>query len=149
MNFIFLFFIFFSATNKYLSCKFEKEIIGALVFPFLPRINLHHIVIFKRKNHKYLLDYSPISELNISTCFKLFIGKNVPGKTRIVYINDKTNNNEDMIEEWVKKLDKNKQSGKFPIRYCKLNKMIKEWDESFNLYHHNCRHFSSYIIKNC
>lgn len=149
MNFIFLFFIFLDATSKYLSCKFEKETIGALVFPFLPQINLHHIVVFKSKNHKYLLDYSPRSELNISTCLKLFTGKNVPGKTRIVYINDKTNNNEDMIEEWVNKLDKNKQSKSFPIRYCKLNKIIKEWDESFNLYNHNCRHFSSYIMKNC
>ena len=107
------------------------------------------IMEFKRKNHKYLLDYSPMSELNISTCLKLFIGKNVPGKTRVVYINDKTNNNKDLIKKWVNELHKNKQSGKFPIRYCKLNKMIKEWDESFNLYHHNCRHFSNYIMKSC
>ena len=149
MNFIFLFFIFLCAASKYFSFKFEKEIIGALVFPFLPQINLHHIVVFKRKNYKYLLDYSPMSELNISTCLNLFLGKNVPGKTRIVYINDKTNNNRDIIEEWANELDKNKQSRSFPIRYCKLNKIIKEWDESFNLYNHNCRHFSSYIIKNC
>jgi hypothetical protein len=149
MNFIFLFFIFLCSTSKCYSWKFEKEIIGTLVSPFLPQINLHHIVVFKRKNHKYLLDYSPLSELNISTCLKLFAGKNVPGKTRIVYINDKNNNNEILIEEWIKILNANKQSGKFPIRYYKLNKMIKEWDESFNLYHHNCRHFSSYIIKSC
>jgi hypothetical protein len=135
--------------SKYFSCKFEKEIIGALVFPFLPQINLHHIVVFKKNNHKYLLDYSPISELNISTCLNLFLGKNVPGKTRIVYINNKNNNKEYLIKEWIKNLHKNKQSVKFPMGYRKLNKMIKKWDKSFNLYHHNCRHFSNYVIKSC
>lgn len=149
MNFIFLFFIFFSAMSKYFSCKFEKEIIGTLVSPFLPQINLHHIVVFKRKNHKYLLDYSPMSELNISTCLNLFLGKNVPGKTRIVYINNENNNKGELIKEWEKKLRKNRQSGRFPIGYYKLNKMMKKWDESFNLYHHNCRHFSNYVIKSC
>jgi hypothetical protein len=135
--------------SKYFSWEFEKEIIGTLVFPFLPQINLHHIVVFKRKNHKYLLDYSPMSELNISTCLNLFLGKNVPGKTRIVYINNENNNKEVLIKEWIKILSANKHSGAFPTGYYKLNKMIKKWDESFNLYHHNCQHFSNYVIKNC
>ena len=149
MNFIFLFFIFFSAMSKYFSYKFEKEIIGTLVSPFLPQINLHHIVVFKRKNHKYLLDYSPMSELNISTCLNLFLGKNVPGKTRIIYINNENNNKGELIKEWIKNLSANKHSGAFPTGYYKLNKIVKNWDKSFNLYHHNCRHFSNYVIKNC
>lgn len=135
--------------GKYFSWKFEKEIIGTLVSPFLPQINLHHIVVFKRKNHKYLLDYSPMSELNISTCLNLFLGKNVPGKTRIIYINNENNNKEDLVKEWIKILRENKHSGKFPMGYYKLNKIVKNWDESFNLYHHNCRHFSNYVINNC
>jgi hypothetical protein len=135
--------------SKYFSWEFEKEIIGTLVSPFLPQINLHHIVVFKRKNHKYLLDYSPMSELNISTCLNLFLGKNVPGKTRIVYINNENNNKEVLIKEWIKILSANKHSGAFPLGYYKLNKVVKNWDESFNLYHHNCQHFSNYVIKNC
>jgi hypothetical protein len=151
--------------------KFTTKIISMPIYNSCNLLNLHHVVVFENKHvlndenllqpigyynvniHSiYMIDYSPSDSINnLSTISKLLIGNNCNGKIRIYHF-QKLNNefsitsNQNLINLWN---DKIRNYNQHTINYLDKDvyDIIMKWNTSFNLYNHNCRHFSNYFVK--
>uniref|UniRef100_A0A6C0B187 PPPDE domain-containing protein n=1 Tax=viral metagenome TaxID=1070528 RepID=A0A6C0B187_9ZZZZ len=120
------------------------------ILPFLPQLKLHDVFIFAHDyqkstntfNNLYAIDFSPKEELNSLNIIKLAMGLSIPGKVRVVHFN--TIHSLNFTEEWYEKVKYLEHSSDmFHIYPC-----IKLWESRFNIYTHNCKHFSYYLQSN-
>lgn len=143
----------------FLSLLPKTKIINTPIFENFNMIKLHNVVLlneqyinlntedthslhFEYKNI-YIIDYSPIEDITKpDVLLKIILGKNINGKVNIFYF-DKIEK-KDIINQSYKKI-----SSKIKLLNKKIYKIIDSWDSSFNLYNHNCRHFSHYFVKSC
>jgi len=152
---MFFFFIFFVLliTNaiKIKNFAFYKEY--AAIVNFFPNLKLHDIiVIYPLKNYNSVnniitIDFSPSIENNENLILNLLIGNTVPANIRIKSLSTWN------LENWYNspslsiheipdyKLRQNLLSiqNKWKKYYKKGNRM--------NLYNHNCKHFSNFVIE--
>jgi hypothetical protein len=139
-----------------------KIIYTPITIPFLP--HLHPIILFKKSKDNllnkeninmmkniYIIDYTPEEELDLKKdskkLIKILLGKNIPGKIRLVYFENLNYNN--IFEEWyneTKKSDTNKVIKKLNDK--KISNIINKYDKTFNLYKNNCINFKNYFLEN-
>lgn len=164
LSFIFMFFYRCVA-------KFTTKIISMPIYNSCKILNLHHVIVFENKHilndenllqpigyynvyirNIYMIDYSPSNSIiNLSTISKLLTGNNCNGKIRIYHF-QKSNNefsiisDQNLINLWNNKIRNYNQN---TINYLDkdVRDIIMHWNTSFNLYNHNCRHFSNYFVK--
>jgi hypothetical protein len=156
---MFFFFIFFVLiiTNalKNKNYIYYKEY--AAIVNFFPNLKLHDIIVIyplkksnsisNSVNNIITIDFSPSIENNENMIFNLLIGNNVPANIRIKSLSSWN------LENWYNtpslpiheipdyKLRQNILSiqNKWKKYYKKGNRM--------NLYNHNCKHFSNFVIQ--
>jgi len=139
----------------------QTKIFTTPIFSFLPKLKLHHIVLVSKNddtnknffasidniiNDVYIIDYTPVENINFKNAVKLFLGGMIKGKIRIIHMNSVNKNT--LIDEWYEKtkLDKLDKLDKLN-KLDKLDKIIENWNTDFNIYNHNCQHFGKYLIK--
>jgi hypothetical protein len=134
----------------------QMKVLKTSMLSFAPFLKLHHIVLLSNSNEVYTVDFSPINQSRARTLLKLLIAVNVPAETRIRHIEDVSFFEDEQIEEkWsnmnnIDFIESQKLSDK---TYKEINDpemkniidKIKEWNNSMNLYTHNCQHFSSFV----
>lgn len=146
----------------FLSLLPKTKIINTPIFENFNIIKLHNVVLLhdqcinlntqinyninentKQYKNIYIIDYSPIDDITKpDVLLKIILGKNINGKVNIFYF-DKIEK-KDIINQSYKKIP-----SKIKLLNKKIYKIIDSWDSSFNLYNHNCRHFSHYFVKSC
>jgi len=138
----------------YTCALIKTKIIRTPIFETIPLIKLHDVVLFYditqsnkliENNYEYkniyIIDYTPIENISqLSVILKMLSGENIKGEVNIFYF-DKINK-KNIIDQSYKK---------FPSKFKKFNKniykIVNSWNSSFNLYNHNCKHFSNYFTK--
>jgi hypothetical protein len=115
------------------------------VFPFLPNIKQHHIIIVPGShNSAYAFDFTPVNQNSIMTQLDLLFGKNVPGEIRILHIPDATGDL-DTVESWETIKGKPRSRKISDGKIIKLIKRTESWNTNMNMYTHNCQHFSAFM----
>lgn len=146
--------VFFLLITHIFSKKLYTKIIHTPIYEPLKSCIFHNIVFMKKTpfndNHQeyddvYAIDFSPVE--NISDwriALKLLLGKSVKGKLRLVYF--------DRIDK--KSIQKDIMSSEPVISFETINDIdpdiydkIINWKPLFQLYNHNCKHFSRYLYK--
>jgi len=119
--------------------KYNIKILKTPMVDFLPRINLHHVVILKEKSSIYAIDFTPIDQHKIETLKNLLSGKHVPAEIRVIPIlKSPFDNEEALLNEWEMKREKPRKLIALPI--------LEGWkSDTIHLYEHNCQHFSRFI----
>jgi len=119
-------------------------------------VKFHNIVLFQKnkiiKNNNYenifVIDFVPDEDItNIKTIIKLLFGKNINGKIRIFYYNKITK--KEIIYELYETNQKLCNKNVMKSYDKNIYNIINEWNSTFNLYTHNCKHFSNYFTKLC
>lgn len=143
--------------------NYQFNLIGSPIFQFIPFVKLHHIIMVKKgkvgsiiidesadKFHDvYMIDYVPRDSIvDARVCLKLLMGKNITGEYRAIHFKHLSKKN--LIDEWHKRtlVDKSYKITLKRLGSKEICKIIDGWSSPFNLYNHNCRHFSNYFIKN-
>lgn len=152
---LYLLFLIFHLLNAE---KILKKVLHTSILNFAPFLKLHQVLVLWDTKEMYTVDFSPISQANLRTLLKLFLGKNVPAETRIRRIeNTRFSNDEEIIEKWnnqntqiseVSELLTNKSFEKIQNEILKktITKM-RSWRTTMNLYNQNCQHFISFAEK--
>jgi hypothetical protein len=132
---------------------------------FLPQLQLHDVVILSEEladsphlqlsnsntntnvlKDVFMVDFSPAQELNFTEIVKLCIGLSVPGIVRVIYF--ETLSKENITTEWYKQKQQQPTCKDAELPFSNSSYFITEWNSSFHLYNHNCKHFSTYLISN-
>lgn len=133
-------------TQKY---HFYKEYTA--IVSFIPNLKLHDVVIIHKIDSKsiYTIDYTPTNQVNLLQ--DLLIGKNVPA-----YIRFRKMNSWDLDKWYQSKPISIDDVYDYNLRK-KLLTILNEWNKKemkgmkgmkgMNLYNHNCKHFSHFIMK--
>jgi hypothetical protein len=127
-------------TQKY---HFYKEYTA--IVNFIPNLKLHDVVIIHKIDSKsiYTIDYTPTNQVNLLQ--DLLIGKNVPA-----YIRFRKMNSWDLNKWYQTKPISIDEIYDYNLRK-KLLTILNEWNKKemngMNLYNHNCKHFSHFIMK--
>uniref|UniRef100_A0A6C0BAA1 PPPDE domain-containing protein n=1 Tax=viral metagenome TaxID=1070528 RepID=A0A6C0BAA1_9ZZZZ len=123
--------------------KYNIKILKTPMVDFLPRLNLHHVVILKEKEKEkssiYAIDFTPIDQHKVETLKNLLSGKHVPAEVRIIPILTSSFDNEEaLLNEWELKREKSRKPIALPI--------LDGWkSDTIHLYKHNCQHFSRFV----
>jgi len=121
--------------STYFTCK----IINTPIYPFVPILRLHNIVILEKNDiPMYAIDFSPVEDITKGQVIQnLLLGKTIKGKIRIFdlsKIEDKNIKNQAIVDfQELEKID--------PY----LASILKVWGSSFQIYNRNCRHFTRFI----
>jgi len=137
--------------------NYEFTLIGSPIFHFIPFVKLHHIIMVKKQMGKsvdrfcdvYIIDYVPKDSIvDAGVCLKLLMGKNITGEYRALHFKHLSKKN--LIDEWHKRtlIDTSYKKTLRRLGSKEICKILDGWSSPFNLYTHNCRHFSNYFIKN-
>ena len=143
--------------------NYQFRLINSPIFDFLPNVKLHHIIMVKKGKTGtniineptdkfrdiYMIDYVPRDSIvDARVCLKLLMGKNITGEYRALYFKELSKKN--LIDEWHKRtlIDTSYKSTLRRLGSKEICQIINGWSSPFNLYTHNCRHFSNYFIKN-
>jgi len=169
---------FYSCFNScFNSCfSYKAKIINTAILPFFPNLKQHHIVLLSKEDQKskpkpiefsfaitntntntncnkelrdvYIIDYTPKIQQNAVDYMKLFLGYKIPGIVRVIYLPKSTQKT--LVNDWFSVITSNPDYTKIINNMCDENvsRIINNWDSSFNLYLHNCQHFSGYLIQN-
>jgi hypothetical protein len=137
------------------------------ILSFLPNLHLHDVVILSDElntppnlllsNTKsntntnvlkdvFMVDFSPAQALNFTEIVKLCFGLSIPGIVRVIYF--ETLAKENITTEWYKQKQDQPPYKDVELPFSNCSHFITEWDSSFHLYNHNCKHFSKYFIHN-
>lgn len=130
----------------------QTKLFTTPIFSFMPKLKLHHIVLLSKSTDKnifnnniindvYIIDYTPLEDINLKTGIKLFLGRKIKGHIRIVHMNKI--NKTTLIDDWYNETKFNNLN-KFDDE--NINKIINKWDPTFQLYENNCQHFGKYLI---
>lgn len=152
------------------SHSYRTKVFNSAVVSFLPNLKLHAIVTvkkerklqkfnllnqFKKKQKRasnnfddfYIFDYTPKQQPDALGYIKMFLGYELPGTVRVIHI--EKSSEEKLIEDWynivITNPDYKRHLKKFGDK--RVNNIIEKWGASFNVYSHNCRHFSNYFSK--
>lgn len=131
----------------------QTKLFTTPICSFLPRLKLHHIVLLSKSSDKhifndniindiYILDYTPLKDININIGLQLLLGKKMKGCVRIVHLN--TTNQSTLIDDWYNETKLNIFTG---IDDQHIHNIIIQWDTTFQLYANNCQHFAKYVIQ--
>ena len=123
------------------------------VFSFIPNKKLHHIVLLSLgseithinsniMNDIYIIDYTPSDDINFKIGWQLFLGQKIKGHIRIVHM-DKINK-ATFIDDWYNETKFNILPH---IDDQRIQTIIMNWDNTFQIHEHNCQHFAKYFIK--
>jgi len=132
-------------------------------------LNIHHSVgLYKNKQdntykHMYIVDFGPNIPIdNPQNIGKLLLGNHVNGKIRVFYFdtmnhnylldnfNDIVNTSTNRIIITKELCDCNILDGDFFTYNTELYTILEptnNWDLNFQLYTHNCQHFSKYFVR--
>lgn len=150
--------------------SYHTKLFNSAVVSFLPNLKLHNVVMVKKetklnkfKQHRkhlsneknksndfsnvYVFDYTPKQQPDAIGYIKMFLGYKLPGIVRVIYI--EKSNEEKLIEDWYKLVMENPDYKKCLKKFGdkRVNNIIEKWDAQFNVYSHNCKHFSCYFSK--
>jgi hypothetical protein len=93
-----------------------------------------------------MIDFSADEDIsNINIIKKILFGKNIKGKIRIFYF-DKISK-EDIIKELNNKNQKLCNKNIIKSYDNHIYNIINDWNLTYNVYNHNCIHFSNYFVK--
>jgi hypothetical protein len=151
---MFVFYIFFVLiiinAFKIKNYAFHKEY--AAIVNFLPNLKLHDIIViyplqnYNSNSNIITIDFSPVTQNDTYTIFKLLIGQNIPANIRIRVLPSWN------LEDWYNSPNLSiKEIPDFKLRQNLLN-IQNKWNlgavkgNSMNLYNHNCKHFSRFVI---
>jgi len=140
MFFLYILLVLIIVKKKYFFYKEYTAIVS-----IMPHLKLHDIVIISeyKSNTLYTIDYTPTIQDNALVVKDLLIGKNVPADIRIRKLNSWD------LDKWYQtKTISIDQINDFTLRKHLL-KIQNEWnkkEKGMNLYYHNCKHFSQFII---
>jgi len=143
--------------------NYQFNLIGSPIFHFIPFVKLHHIIMVKKGKDGpniinwptdkfrdvYMIDYVPKDSIvDARVCLKLLMGKNITGEYRALHFKHLSRKN--LIDEWHKRTltDTSYKRTLRRLGSKEICKILDGWSSPFNLYNHNCRHFSNYFIKN-
>lgn len=136
----------------FLSHSYRTKVFSSAVVSFLPDLKLHNSVTVKKETKKgedfaniYVFDYTPKQKPDAIGYIKMFLGHKLPGIVRVIHIKKSTE--ESLIEDWHKLAMENPDYKKCLTKFGdkRVNNIVEKWDASFNVYSHNCRHFSDYF----
>lgn len=154
---------------SFFSHSYDTKVFNSAVVSFLPELKLHNVVTVKKEakienlrilqqhkkkqiessklNNVYVFDYTPKQQPDAFGYIKMFLGYKLPGIVRVIYIEKTTKEN--LIEDWYKLVMENPDYKKCLTKFGdkRVNNIIEKWNTSFNVYSHNCRHFSFYFNK--
>ena len=77
----------------------------------------------------------------------MFLGYELPGIIRVIHI--EKSSEEKLIEDWHNVVKTNPDYKNYLNKFGdkRVNNIIEKWETTFNVYSHNCRHFSAYFSK--
>lgn len=148
---------------SFFSHSYHTKVFNSAVVSFLPDLKLHNIVTVKKEtklkkiqnktkeinsfSNVYVFDYTPKQQPDAIGYIQMFLGHKLPGIVRVIYIEKTTKEN--LIEDWHKLVMQNPDYKKCLKKFGdkRVNNIIENWELPFNVYSHNCRHFSSYFSK--
>jgi hypothetical protein len=150
-------FLFATQTQSY-----QVKIVNTAIISFLPELKLHNVV-FLQKNKEnikaceesklkdvYLIDVTPKKQPDFVGYVKMFLGYNIPGIIRFIHLKETTQ--QTLVDDWVNITEArgcaNYEKNRKKLGDKKITEIIDAWPASFNVYTHNCQHFSDYLIKN-
>ena len=130
----------------------QTKLFTTPIFSFMPKLKLHHIVLLSKSTDKnifnnniiddvYIIDYTPLEDLNLKTGLKLFLGGKINGHVRIVHMNKI--NKTTLIDDWYNETKFNTLN---KLDDENINEIIRKWDTTFQVYGNNCQHFGKYMI---
>ena len=129
----------------------QTQIFTTPIFSFMPKLKLHHIVLLSKSTDKnifnnniiddvYIIDYTPLEDMNLKTGLKLFLGEKIKGHIRIVHMNKI--NKTTLIDDWYNQTKFNTLN---KLDDENINEIISKWDTTFQLYGNNCQDFGKYL----
>jgi hypothetical protein len=130
----------------------QTKLFTTPIFSFMPKLKLHHIVLLSKSTDKnifnnniindvYIIDYTPLEDINLKTGLKLFLGEKIKGRVRIVHMNKI--NKTTLIDDWYNETKFNTLN---KLDDENINEIIRKWDTKFQFYGNNCQHFGKYMI---
>ena len=144
--------VFFLLLTHIFSKKLYTKVIHTPIYEPLKMCRFHNIVLMKKTpfnddqqeyKETYAIDFSPADNIaDWRIVLKLLLGKSIKGKLRLVYFDriDEESMQKDILSreptisfETIYDID--------PDLYDK----IINWKPLFQLYNHNCKHFSRYL----
>ena len=147
---ILLYFLF--SFFYYTSSIIIPKVIKTPLYRSIPLIKMHDMIVLEKNNPEpdyynkiYVIDFSPFEDISKpEVLIRMFTGNNIKGKLRVFYFDKvlKKNIINELAETQII----------YDVNMIKKYNMdiynvISNWNISFNLYNHNCKHFSEYIIK--
>jgi len=163
INFL-LIMLFFLNFLSFSSHSYRIKVFNSAILSFLPELKLHNVVTVKKEtkiekikllnqskkrsselNNFYVFDYTPKQQPDAVGYIKMFLGYELPGIVRVIHIEESTE--EKLIEDWHNIVKSNPDYKKHlkKLGDNRINNIIYKWEMSFNVYSHNCRHFSNYF----
>lgn len=150
-------FLFATQTQSY-----QIKIVNTAIISFLPELKLHNVVLLQKNKENikareeskikdvYIIDYTPKQQPDFFGYVKMFLGYETPGIIRFIHLKETTKKT--LVEDWFHLAQTSegnyyKQNRK-KLGDKKITEIIDAWPVSFNVYSHNCQHFSEYLIKN-
>jgi hypothetical protein len=146
-----LFFLNFLSFSSY---SYRIKVFNSAIFSFLPELKLHNVVTVKKEpieynefNNFYIFDYTPKQQPDALGYVKMFLGYDLPGIIRVIHI--EKSSEEKLIEDWHNVVKTNPDYKNYLNKFGdkRVNNIIEKWETTFNVYSHNCRHFSAYFSK--
>ena len=151
------------------SHSYRTKVYNSAIISFLPELKLHNVVTVKKetklnkfkilqgeKNHPvesselnnfYVFDYTPKEQPDAFGYIKMFLGYKLPGIIRVIHI--EKSSEDKLIEDWHNVVKTNPDYKNYLNKFSdkRVNNIIEKWEITFNVYSHNCRHFSTYFSK--
>uniref|UniRef100_A0A6C0DAE0 Uncharacterized protein n=1 Tax=viral metagenome TaxID=1070528 RepID=A0A6C0DAE0_9ZZZZ len=140
MLLLYFLFSFFYYTTSII----KPKIIRTPLYRSIPLIKMHDMVILENPelNNVFVVDFSPVEDISKPyVLFRMFTGNNIKGKLRVFYVEKKNIINE------LGKTQKLHDLNEIKNYNMDIYNIINNWNTSFNVYNHNCKDFSKYLIK--
>jgi len=140
----FLFAALFAGTAVSIISK--PNVLYTPVFPLFPNFKQHHVIVVTgSRNIAYAFDFTPVNQGSLKTQLDLVLGKNVPGKIRVLRIPDAAGDL-DITNSWKALSGELESVTDIDDRQItRLIKRTKSWNTEMNMYTHNCQHFSAFM----
>jgi hypothetical protein len=147
--------------------RYSANVLHSGVFNFAPWVELHHVVMLgsKAKDSTGVLaiDFSPLDQTKPETILALLSGKSVPAEIRVRWVpKEKKGNLEALKRTWscmgpasddqfaeintFLQSSADNQAEDYLFCVALIERVKRKWSTRMNLYHHNCQHFSHFVL---
>ena len=148
--------------------RYSANVLHSGVFNFAPWLELHHVVMLgsKAKDSTGVLaiDFSPLDQTKPETILALLSGKSVPAEIRVRWVpnENKLRDLETLKKTWscmgpasdvqlaevntFLQSSKDNQAEDYQFCVALIERVKRKWSLRMNLYHHNCQHFSHFVL---